>query len=64
MTRAELLEVLTVERHAPGPRPPRTSAVCDPPRPLTADEQAHNRRVLSDAIGGDLHAVAWNEGAA
>lgn len=64
MTRSELLEILTVERHMPGPRPPRTSPACDPPRPLTADEQAHNRRVLSDAVGGDLHAVTWNEGAA
>lgn len=57
MTKAELMELLTVERHAPGPRPSRTSAVCDPPRPLTQSEQAENRRLLTEAIGGDVYAV-------
>ena len=63
MTRAQLLELLTIERHAPGPRPVRTSAHCDPPAPITAEQAARNQQVLADAIGADLHVIQWQESA-
>jgi hypothetical protein len=61
MTRAELLDLLAVERHAPGPRAPCYVRGCDPPEPITAEQAAENLRVLRDAIGGDLYAVAHND---
>ena len=64
MTRLELLEILAVERHAPGPRPPRTSSRCDPPTPVTAEQAERNRAILAAALGADLHVVKWAEGAA
>jgi hypothetical protein len=50
MTRAELLDLLAVERHAPGPREP-CYVRCEPPRPLTEAEQTENRLTLARAVG-------------
>jgi hypothetical protein len=61
MTRAELIDLLTVERHAPGPREPCYVRGCDPPEPITEEQAAANLRTLADALGGDLYAVAHNE---
>jgi len=56
-----LLDLLTVERHAPGPRPPRTVASCDSPAPITPEQAAEHRRVLMDAIGRDATVIAFRE---
>lgn len=61
MTRHELVEALAVERHAPGPRPPRFRA----PKaevhvdPVSAEEAEENRRRLLDVLDGtDARVVA------
>lgn len=60
MTRAELLETLAVERHAPGPRPPRFTR-CDPPAPITPDQAEANQARLLAALDGDLTVVDFHE---
>ena len=60
MTRRELLEVLAVERHAPGPRPPQF-ARCDPPAPITPEQAEHNLQVLAEALGTDAKVIDFNE---
>lgn len=60
MNRRELLEILAVERYAPGPRPPRVGR-CDPPRPVTEEQAAHNRQVLLEALSDDAVVVAFRE---
>jgi hypothetical protein len=55
MTRAELLELLAVERHAPGPREPCYVRGCDPPEPVTEEQAAENLAALRDAISDDRH---------
>lgn len=59
MTRAELVELLEVERFTPPPRRPRM--VAEPPEPITPEQAAHNRQVLLDALSDDPVVVAWRE---
>lgn len=56
MTRAELADLLAVERFAPGPRRPRT-AHCEPPEPVTEEQAAAHRKSLEEAIDGTEAAV-------
>lgn len=58
MTRAELLEVLEVERFTLPPRPEPTTAEL---RGWTPEQQAEHRAILADALGGDMHAIQWRE---
>lgn len=56
MTRAELLEILEVERFAPQPERPEPEL-----RGWTPAEQAEHRATLADALSDDPVVVAWAE---
>lgn len=59
MSRRDILEDtlarLEAERYAPMPPRPRRGGYRDPPKELTAEQQAHNRDVLMDALDSYPH---------